>query len=139
MALLVTRCRLGRAEYERRIAALQAAGEPVTASDFAARYPDPPPERDFGRLLRSLLPAGSDPAADPYPGDVSAVWEMVRTLSSREPFAPELLEQARLELAASAAPVELLLRTDLTDFGLLHQWQTKGFTNNFGRDGEKRN
>lgn len=137
VALLLTRCRLGRAEYERRIAALRAAGEPITATDFAARYPDPPPERDFRRLLRSALPAGSDPAADPPIGEVWAVWEQVRALSNREPFAPELLEQARLELAASAAPVELLLRTDLAGFGLLHQWQTMGWTNNSERDGDK--
>ena len=137
VALLVTRFSHGRAEYHRRIAALQAAGEPVTTGDLAARYPDPPPERDFRRLLRSLLPPGSDPAADPDLGDVSAVWERVRALTNREPFAPELMEQARLELGSNAAPVELLLRTDLTDFGLLHQWRTKGFTNNFERDGEK--
>ncbi len=129
VALLWARHHRGRAEYERRIAALRAAGEPVTASDFAARYPDPPPERDFGRLLRSLLPAGSDPAADLYPGDVSAVWEKVCALSNREPFAPELLEQARLGLADNAAPVELLLRTDLADFGLSYQWQNNGFAN----------
>ena len=137
VALLWAQQHRGRAEYERRIAALRAAGEPVTTDDFAARYPDPPPERDFRRLLRSLLPPGSDPAADPDLGDVSAVWERVRALTNREPFAPELMEQARLELGSNAAPVELLLRTDLTDFGLLHQWQTKGFTNNFEQDGEK--
>ena len=129
VALLWARHHCGRAEYERRIAALRAAGEPVTASDLAARYPDPPPERDFRRLLRSLLPAGSDPAADPPIADVSAVCEQVRTLSSREAFAPELLERARLALADNAAPVALLLRTDLADFGLLYQWQNTGFAN----------
>ena len=127
VALLWARHHFGLAEYERRIAALQAAGEPVTASDFAARYPDPPPERQFRRLLRSGLPAGSNPAVAGPIGDVWAVWERVRALTNREPFAPELLEQARLVLASNAAPVELLLRTDLADFGLLHQWQTKGF------------
>ena len=136
-ALLWARHHRGRAEYERRIAALRAAGEPVTASELAARYPDPPPERDFRRLLRSLLPAGSSPAADPPIGDVSAVLERVRALSNREPFAPELSEQARVGLADNAATVELLLRTDLAGFGLLHQWQTSGWTNNSDRDGDK--
>ena len=135
-ALLWARNHSGRAEYERRIAALQAAGEPVTASDFAARYPDPPPERQFRRLLRSALPGGSNPAVVGPIGDVWAVWERVRALPNREPFAPELLEQARLELVASAAPVELLLRTDLADFGLLHQWQTRGWTNTSVPDGD---
>jgi hypothetical protein len=136
VALLWARHHFGRAEYERRIAALQAAGEPVTTDDFAARYPDPPPERQFRRLLRSALPAGSDPAAAPPIGDMWAVWERIRALSNREPFAPELLEQARLGLVASAATVEFLLRTDLADFGLLHQWQTGGWTKNSEPDGD---
>jgi hypothetical protein len=136
VALLWARHHFGRAEYERRIAALQAAGEPVTTSDFAARYPDPPPERQFRRLLRSVLPAGSNPAVAPPNGDVWEVWGRVGALSNREPFAPELLEQARLELVASAATVELLLRTDLADFGLLHQWQTGGWTNSSWPDGD---
>lgn len=136
VALLVTRCSRGRAEYHRRIAALRDAGEPVTAGDLAARYPDPPPERQFRRLLRSVLPAGSDPAADPDLEDTSALWQRVRALTNQEPFVPELLEQSRLELASNAAPVELLLRTDLTHFGLLSQWQ-KGWTYNFERDGDK--
>ena len=136
VALLWARHHCGRAEYERRIAALQAAGEPVTTDDFAARYPDPPPERQFRRLLRSGLPAGSNPAVAGPIGDVWEVRERVGALSNREPFAPELLEQVRLKLAANAAPVELLLRTDLTDFGVLHQWQTGGWTNNSEPDGD---
>ena len=43
VALLLTRCTHGRAEYHRRIAALRAAGEPVTTADCAARYPTLPP------------------------------------------------------------------------------------------------
>ena len=136
VALLWARHRCGRAEYERRIAALEAAGEPVTASDLAARYPDPPPERQFRRLLRSVLPPGSAPAAAPVIGDISAVQQQVRVLTNREPFTPELLEQARLGLASNAATVELLLRTDFADFGLLNRWQTQGFTNNFEPDGD---
>ena len=136
VALLGARQYCGRADYERRIAALQAAGEPVTASDLAARYPDPPPERDFRRLLRSLLPAGSNPAADPPIGDVWSILGRVRALTNQEPFAPELLEQARVGLADNAATIELLLRTDLADFGLLHQWQTRGWTHNFTLDGD---
>ncbi len=66
VALLLTRCNHGRPEYERRIAALRATGEPVTTADCAARYPTLPPERDFRQLLRSVLPASSDPLADPY-------------------------------------------------------------------------
>ena len=136
VALLWARHHRGRAEYERRIAALQAAGEPITATDFAARYPNPPPERQFRRLLRLALPGGSNPAVAGPIGDVWAVWEQVRALSNREPFAPELLEQARLGLVASAAPVEFLLRTDLADFGLLHQWQTGGWPYDSEPDGD---
>jgi hypothetical protein len=138
VALLLTRCSLGRAEYHRRIAALRAAGEPITATDFAARYPDPPPERDFRRLLRLALPAGSDPAAAPPLGDVWTAFAKVRAQSNREPLYPDLLDQVRCELLASAATVELLLRTDLADFGLLHEWQDNGgFAYSGYRDGER--
>ena len=109
VALLLTRCTHGRAEYDRRIAALRAAGEPVTTADCAARYP-PPPERDFRQLLRSVLPASSDPLANPYLA-VGPAADQVRAFANREPFDSGLLEQVRLELASNAAPVELLLRT----------------------------
>ena len=134
VVFLLTRCNHGRAEYDRRIAALRAAGEPVTTADCAARYPTLPPERDFRRLLRSVLPASSDPLANPYLA-VGPAADRVRALANREPFAPGLLEQVRLELASNAAPVELLLRTDLTGFGFVHQW-TNGLspTYNFGNN-----
>ena len=105
VALLLTRCSRGRAEYEHRIAALRAAGEPVTAADFGALYPDPPPDKDFRRLLRLALPVGTlDPNADPYV-EVGPACARMRALANRAPFAPELLEQVRLELLSNAAPV----------------------------------
>ena len=122
VALLVTRRSHGRAEYNRRIAALRAAGEPVIAADFAALYPNPPPERDFRRLLRSVLPAGNtDPEADPHL-EVGPAWDRVRALDKRAPFDARLLEQMRVELASNAAPVELVLRTDLSRFGFVYEW-----------------
>jgi hypothetical protein len=39
------------AEIQKRLDALRAAGEPVTAEDLAKLYPDPPPERDAALLL----------------------------------------------------------------------------------------
>jgi hypothetical protein len=137
VALLLTRCSRGRAEYERRIAALRAAGEPVTAADFGALYPDPPPDKDFRRLLRLALPVGTlDPYADPSV-EVGPAWDRVRALPNQAPFAPELLEQVRLELGSNAAPVELVLRTNLAGFGLVHQWQGKGFLNNSEQVGDR--
>ena len=134
VALLLTRCTHGRAEYHRRIAALRAAGEPVTTADCAARYPTLPPERDFRQLLRSVLPASSDPLADPY-YEAGPAADRVRAFANREPFDSGLLGQVRLELASNAAPVELLLRTDLAGFGFVHQW-TNGLspTYNFGNN-----
>lgn len=46
-----------RAEIQQRLAAVRAAGHPVTAQDLAQRYPDPPPERDARRMLNRGLPA----------------------------------------------------------------------------------
>ncbi len=131
VALLLNRCSRGRAEYERRIAALRAAGEPVTAADFGALYPDPPPDKDFRRLLRLALPVGTlDPSADPYV-EVGPAWDRVRALANQAPFAPELLDQVRLELGSNAAPVELVLRTNLAGFGSVHQWLTTGLKDYF--------
>jgi len=111
--------------FERRIAAIRSAGEPVTADDFAALYPDPPPEKDFRVLLRSCLPAGSGPLADPEVAR-SACFDELRSPTNRGALEPGLLERVRLETVSNAVPVELLLRTDLTGFGFREQW-SRGF------------
>ncbi len=44
-----------RAEIQKRLDAIRAAGEPLTAQDLAKLYPDPPPERDARRMLKDGL------------------------------------------------------------------------------------
>jgi hypothetical protein len=113
-----------REVFERRIAAIRAAGQPVTADDFAALYPDPPPDKDFRLLMRSCLPAGSHPSQDPVVWD--SCYEELRSLTKREALDPELMERVRLETGSNTVPVELLLRTDLAGFGFREGW-IKGF------------
>ena len=126
----------GRTEYERRLASLQAAGEPVNQADLARLYPDPPPERDFRRLLRSILPPGSSPAADPQM-DTGQVFTDLRSLGHERALPPELMAVVREEWKTNAPVVELLLRTDLAEFGFKHDWATRGFLSNQDLEGDK--
>jgi hypothetical protein len=43
--------RLARVEIQKRLDAIRAAGQPLTAEDLAKIYPDPPPEHDAAILL----------------------------------------------------------------------------------------
>ena len=44
------------AEIQKRLDAIRAAGEPVTADDLAKLYPDPPPEQNEHSCWPLLLP-----------------------------------------------------------------------------------
>ncbi len=59
--------RQARAEIQKRLDALRAAGQPLTAQDLANRYPDPPPERDARRMLQPALAKLSVPDTDKFP------------------------------------------------------------------------
>src|SRR5512135_541954 len=65
-----------RAEIQKRLDAIRAAGEPLTAQDLAELYPDPPPERDARRMLSPGLSALVVPEDDELPlfygGDLPA-------------------------------------------------------------------
>lgn len=50
-----------RAEIQKRLDAIRAAGQPVTAQDMAKLYPDPPPERDAAHLLAPAMNTVSIP------------------------------------------------------------------------------
>jgi hypothetical protein len=52
---LIERDRADHAEIQKRMAAIRAAGQPVTAEDCAKRYPYPPPEKDASVLLKPAL------------------------------------------------------------------------------------
>ncbi len=43
------------AELQKRLEAIRAAGQPITAQDLAKLYPDPPPEKDASLLLKPAL------------------------------------------------------------------------------------
>lgn len=47
--------RRDQAEIQKRLDAIRAAGEPLTAQDMAKLYPDPPPEHDAVLLLKPAL------------------------------------------------------------------------------------
>ncbi len=49
------------AEIQKRLDAIRATGEPVTADDLAKLYPDPPPERDAALLLAPAVAALQHP------------------------------------------------------------------------------
>jgi len=53
------------AEIQKRLDAIRAAGEPVTADDLAKLHPDPPPERDAALLLAPAVAAVRNSATDP--------------------------------------------------------------------------
>ena len=59
LAVLHSRAEKRRAwaEIQKRLEAIRAAGEPVTADDLAKLYPDPPPERDAALLLAPAVAA----------------------------------------------------------------------------------
>jgi hypothetical protein len=50
-----------RAEIQKRLDAIRAAGEPVTAQDLEKLFPDPPPEHDASNLLAATFAALSIP------------------------------------------------------------------------------
>ena len=125
----------GRVAYEQRLAALQAAGAPICEGDLARLYPDPPLEKDFRQFLRSLLPPGSAPSDDP-PWVSSTNWSVLRGLSHEQPVPPDLLEAIHAEYATNQAVLDLLLRTDLRDFGFAEHWARYGFMNNRQTDGD---
>ena len=52
----------GRREIEKRLDVLRAMGVAVTPAELAAKYPDPPPEKDARRLLQPGLAEPEDPA-----------------------------------------------------------------------------
>jgi hypothetical protein len=52
-----------RARIEERLAALRAAGQPVTAADLGRLFPDPPPAEDAGALLRQSFARLTTPAS----------------------------------------------------------------------------
>jgi hypothetical protein len=47
--------RAARVEIQKRLDAIRAAGQPLTAQDLARLYPDPPPEHDAVLLLKPAL------------------------------------------------------------------------------------
>lgn len=51
----------GRREIEKRLDVLRAMGVTVTPAELAAKYPDPPPEKDARRLLQPGLAELNDP------------------------------------------------------------------------------
>ena len=51
----------GRAEIQKRLDAIRAAGQPVTIQDLAKLFPDPPPEHDASNLLASTFAVLSIP------------------------------------------------------------------------------
>jgi hypothetical protein len=53
--------RRARAEIQKRLDVIRAAGEPVTKEDMAKLYPDPPPERDAALLLAPAVAAVREP------------------------------------------------------------------------------
>jgi hypothetical protein len=63
VAILESRAEERRAwaEIQKRLDAIRAAGEPLTAEDLAKLYPDPPPERDAALLLAPAVAAFREP------------------------------------------------------------------------------
>jgi hypothetical protein len=49
--------RLAHVEIQKRLEAIRAAGQPLTAQDLAKFYPDPPPEHDAVLMLKPALSA----------------------------------------------------------------------------------
>ena len=49
--------RIARVEIQKRLDAIRAAGQPLTAQDLAKLYPDPLPEHDAVLLLKPALAA----------------------------------------------------------------------------------
>ena len=54
---LASEDRAARLEIQKQLAAIHAAGQPLTGNDLAKLYPDPPPERDAALLLKPALAA----------------------------------------------------------------------------------
>jgi hypothetical protein len=63
VAILESRAEERRAwaEIQKRLDAIRAAGEPLTAEDLAKLYPDPPPEQDAALLLAPAVAAFREP------------------------------------------------------------------------------
>jgi hypothetical protein len=81
-----------RSEIQRRLAALRAAGEPMTAEDLAKRYPDPPENQDASRLLEGALritrAVNHDRDAEFFLGDA-------RLLARTNPLPDEMIDAMR--------------------------------------------
>lgn len=111
-----------RAEIEKRVAALRAAGQPVTAQDMARLYPDPPPEKDAARLLAPAMHALSipDPIDDfPILGKAPLPLRGEKFSAEMETNIQALLEDN--QKALSAVPWD----------SITNAWIGSGFTNGF--------
>ena len=89
----------GRGEVDKRLAVLHAMGVAVTPAELAAKYPDPPPEKDARRLLQPGLAQLNDPGDGntiPYFGGALLTNRLIRLSAEHRAEAKSYLgEQAQ--------------------------------------------
>ncbi len=114
-------------EIQKRLDAIHAAGQPVTAQDLAKLYPDPPPEHDAALILKPVF-------------DGLKISDNLTNL----PFFEEV------ELPKRQAPLSTAMKTDMESFlrenavalaafpknGLSNAWIGCGFSGGFTNFGE---
>lgn len=129
VALVRQRARAGRAEIDRRLEAIRAAGEPVTADDLAKRHPSPPPEKDAGLLLAAAL----DRFVFPNDGGGFPLLGNAELPLATAPLDQELLANLTIFLRTNAEAIRLAGAAKLDG-----AWIGAGFENDFSGIGRSR-
>lgn len=105
-------------EIQKRLDAIRAAGQPLTAEDLAKLYPDPPPEQDAALLLKPALALLS------IPDESTNLLFFDLNLPRSAPLDPAVLAEGQKWLDQNQAAFALIPWSQLE-----HAWVGSGFTN----------
>ena len=125
-AMLQARHRRTRVEIQKRLDAIRAAGQPLTAQDLAKLYPDPPPEKDACLLLKPALELLTIPDVLAEPDESTNLLFFDVSLPRSGPLDPPVLAEGRKWLDRNEAAFALIPWSKLEG-----AWVGSGFTNGF--------
>jgi hypothetical protein len=125
-AMLQARHQRTRLEIQKRLDAIRAAGQPLTAQDLAKLYPDPPPDKDASLLLKPALELLTVPDVLAEPDESTNLLFFDVSLPRSGSLDPPVLAEGRKWLDRNQAAFALIPWSKLEG-----AWVGSGFTNGF--------
>lgn len=111
-------------EIQKRLDAIRAAGQPVTAQDLAQLYPDPPPEHDAALILKPMfdgLKIPSNPTNLPFFGKI-------KLPRRQEPLSAAMKTDMEVFLRENSVVLAAFPENDLSNAWIGCEF-SRGFTN----------